>query len=122
MNFKKKIYSGIKSRNLRLNYKNIKTKKRENEVINELRNLLNLMDIQELIGDKMELEDIISAIEINYPDVYSFSKREMLKELRRIQELPEMWRKEARFGATINMNYDCLHQCANELENRHNKP
>jgi hypothetical protein len=38
----------------------------------------------------MELEAIINAIEINYPDIYSFSKREMLKELRRIQELPEM--------------------------------
>lgn len=69
-------------------------------------------------GDIMDLNTIIKAIEKDYPDAHSFTKREMLKELRRIQALPDKWRKEALFGATINPNYDNLNHCANELEDK----
>jgi hypothetical protein len=70
----------------------------------------------------MELTTIINAIEKDYPDAHSFTKREMLKELGRIQALPEKWRKEksdlgSQYGEYKYGLYIKLEQCADELEN-----
>jgi len=63
----------------------------------------------------MNLDTIIKAIEKDYPNAHSFTKREMLKELRRIQILPKKWRsEEAEGGDAVDT---AILQCADELEN-----